>query len=591
MGYTTDRSGTTWSYGNTIAKMNLATGKMELLEQTPDELYGINFQNGGYLMEDNEGTYWIATTDGVYIYNRFQQQFFSHTIKSYTTGEVLKHINVWGFIQLADSSIVALTTRGEGLYYFDKNLNQLPSKFNIARYANAKSWVNIRCGVRDKNNHLWVGCERGPLLKLYPENGRVEEINDTAFADAGIYSMTQDKEGNLWFGTFKHAIIRRDAVTGKFSKIVSMPEHQEGMDNIYCLFYDGDKYIWAATSKSGLLKINTQTNTVEKTYVNEPGNNKSIPGSRIYTVTKSSSNELMMSTPLGMVVMDIAKESFRLLNTGDGLPDNNVDAILKGEKDNVWFASDNGISKMKLDGMKITSYGILEGLTNEEFNIGAALKLNDGRMLFGHNEGFTSFNPAAFLKEAVPEDVRITGIRLFDEYLNVDSILNDKRGMVLNYSQNFLTIEFSNMSLLTRYHTLYYYQLEGVDEDWKITNGVPQATYTYLPGGEYTFKVKGVTRNGISSEKTTSFKIKIIPPIWRQWWFYLLAAIIVSALVYFFFRIRYNRKIEAEKVRTRIARDLHDDMGSTLSTINILSEIAKTKIQTDIPAVQNLYTR
>jgi hypothetical protein len=103
------------------------------------------------------------------------------------------------------------------------------------------------------------------------------------------------------------------------------------------------------------------------------------------------------------------------------------------------------------------------------------------------------------------------------------------------------------MSLVSRYHTLYYYKLEGVDKDWISTNGQPQATYTYLPGGEYTFKVKSGTRSGIASDKITSFKIKIIPPVWKQWWFYLLATVIVSALVYFFFRIHYKRKIEAEK--------------------------------------------
>ena len=117
------------------------------------------------------------------------------------------------------------------------------------------------------------------------------------------------------------------------------------------------------------------------------------------------------------------------------------------------------------------------------------------------------------------------------------------------------------MSLLSRYHTLYYYQLEGVDKDWIRTNGMPQATYTYLPGGDYTFKVKCVTKNGTASKKITSFKIKIIPPVWKQWWFYLLAAIIISALVYLFVRTRYKRKLEAEKVRNRIAKDLHDDMG------------------------------
>jgi ligand-binding sensor domain-containing protein len=440
LGYTTDGSETTWGYGSTIAKMNLATGNTEPIEQTPEQPYGINFQNGGYLFEDNESTYWIATTNGVYIYNRFQQQFFNHPIKSYATGEVFKHINIWGFIELADSSIIALTTRGGGLYFFDKNLNQLPSKFNLAPYANAKSWVNIRCGLRDKDNHLWVACERGPLLKLYPENGKVEKIDDSTFAKVGIYSMAADKDGNLWLGTFQHTILRRDAVTGKFSRIVSISQHHNGMDNVFCLLYDGDKYIWAATSKSGLLEINTQTNRVEKSYANVPGDSTSFPSSEIFTVTKSAANQLMISAPVGIMLMDIAKEKFCLLTTADGLPDNNVSSLLKGNQQNVWFSSDNGVSQMKLNGIDITSYGIPEGLTSENFNIGAGKRLSDGRMLFGHNEGFTSFNAAAFLKEAVPEEVTITGIKLFDKYLNIDSVLNDKKELVLNYSQNYLTI-------------------------------------------------------------------------------------------------------------------------------------------------------
>jgi len=586
LGYTTDRSGTTWSYGSTIAKMNLTTGAMELIEQTPDQLYGINFQNGGYFMEDRENTYWIATTNGVFIYNRFEQQFVQHAIKNNSTGEVMKHINVWGFVEMKDSSIVALTTRGEGLYFYDKELNQLPSKFNLASYANERSWVNIRCGIRDKDNHLWVGCERGPLLKLYPENGRVEKINDIDFTHQGIYSMTQDKEGNLWIGTFYHTIFRRDAETGKFTRIVSKSESETDLNNVYCLFYDGNKYLWAATSKSGLLKINTKTKTVEKTYENDPANIKSIPSSRIFNVTGTSFNELMMSTPVGIVVMDIAKESFSLLNTSDGLPDNNASSLLKGEKRNIWFASDNGISKMKLEGRRTTSYGILEGLTNEIFNIGAGIKLTDGRMLFGNNEGFTSFHPETLLKESPPDDVRITGVRLFDKYLNIDSVLSNPKGLVLNYSQNYLTIEFSNMSFLKRYHTLYYYQLEGVDKEWQETNGMPQATYTYLPGGEYTFKVKSRTRDGTDSEHIMSFNIKIIPPLWRKWWFYFFSAVLVCGLIYIFLRSRYKQKLELEKGRSRIAKDLHDDMGSTLSTINILSEMAKTKIDTDIPTTK-----
>ena len=150
---------------------------------------------------------------------------------------------------------------------------------------------------------------------------------------------------------------------------------------------------------------------------------------------------------------------------------------------------------------------------------------------------------------------------------------------MLKYDQNFLTIAFSNMRLQDKDQTTYYYQLEGVDKEWIATNGIAQAVYTYLPGGVYTFKVK-------TTGDITSFKIKIIPPVWKTAWFYLLAAAMACGLVYLFLHTRFRQQLAAEKGRSRIAKDLHDDMGSSLSTINILSEMAKTKIDTDIPTTK-----
>jgi two-component sensor histidine kinase len=356
--------------------------------------------------------------------------------------------------------------------------------------------------------------------------------------------------------------------------------------NVFCLLYDGNKYIWAATASSGLLKINTQTQRVEESYGKETGDNQPLPGPTIYAVTKSSFNQLMMATTGGITVMDIARKSFRLLNITDGLPDNNVSALLKDKHNNIWFAGDNGISAMKQAGYTTSSYGLMEGLSTESFNVGAAVQLRDGRMLFGHNEGFTSFNPAGFEQPEVPSAVTVTSIRLFDKSLNTDSILNNGKGMVLKFSQNFLTIEFSNMSLLNKNNAVYYYQLEGVDKDWIQCKGLPQAIYTYLPGGNYTFRVKCSTGNGTGLQKITSFNIKIIPPLWKAWWFYVIAAVFAGGLVYLFLRTRYKHQLATEKGRSRIAKDLHDDMGSTISTINILSEMAKTKIDTDIPTAK-----
>jgi nitrate/nitrite-specific signal transduction histidine kinase len=151
----------------------------------------------------------------------------------------------------------------------------------------------------------------------------------------------------------------------------------------------------------------------------------------------------------------------------------------------------------------------------------------------------------------------------------------------LRHTQNSITIEFAALSFLQRDKIVYYYQLEGMDKDWIRPDKGLFANYASLPSGHYTFKVMCENADGVESKHITTLKIYIHPPFYRTWWFLSLIVIGIAAIIYFFHRMRVNRLLGMEKVRSRIARDLHDDMGSTLSTINILSEMAKMKVDKD----------
>jgi len=144
------------------------------------------------------------------------------------------------------------------------------------------------------------------------------------------------------------------------------------------------------------------------------------------------------------------------------------------------------------------------------------------------------------------------------------------------------------MSFLLRGSIDYYYMMSGLDKDWIKADISQQATYTYLPGGDYQFKVRAVTREGISTSSITTLPIRIIPPFWQQWWFYLVCTLLLVGIIWLIFYIRLKRKEVAEQVRSRIARDLHDDMGSTLSTINILSAMTHQKIESDSAKAKEL---
>jgi signal transduction histidine kinase len=89
--------------------------------------------------------------------------------------------------------------------------------------------------------------------------------------------------------------------------------------------------------------------------------------------------------------------------------------------------------------------------------------------------------------------------------------------------------------------------------------------------------LKAVNNEEVASEHITSLSIYIHPPFWRTWWFTTLIVLFLSAIIYYVYRVRINRLLAIHAIRAKVARDLHDDVGSTLTTIGILSEIAKSK--------------
>ncbi|MBN2709586.1 MAG: hypothetical protein JXR46_11130, partial [Calditrichaceae bacterium] len=125
------------------------------------------------------------------------------------------------------------------------------------------------------------------------------------------------------------------------------------------------------------------------------------------------------------------------------------------------------------------------------------------------------------------------------------------------------------------------FKLDGVDKDWVKAEIDLAANYTTLSPGEYTFHVKCINMQGIESANITSLPIYISPHFYQTRWFMMLIILVLMSITYLIYRLRLNRLMAVERIRNKVARDLHDDVGSTLSTINILSSMAKSKLLTD----------
>ena len=145
-------------------------------------------------------------------------------------------------------------------------------------------------------------------------------------------------------------------------------------------------------------------------------------------------------------------------------------------------------------------------------------------------------------------------------------------------NQNQVQIDFIGLGFGTGEGLKYSYMLEGADRDWNTPAEQRSINYANLSPGTYRFMVRAVSADGIVSKSPATVSFSIIPPFWQRWWFVMLATIFLGLTIYTTYRYRVARLLELERVRTRIATDLHDDIGSGLSRVAILSEVIKQQM-------------
>ena len=145
----------------------------------------------------------------------------------------------------------------------------------------------------------------------------------------------------------------------------------------------------------------------------------------------------------------------------------------------------------------------------------------------------------------------------------------------LKYNENFFTVEYAAPGYHAGYPVQYSHQLVGVDHNW-VDDGTKSAVnYTNLDAGEYMFKIRATIKPGVWENEISSVLIRIKPPWWRTWWFFSMAAVFIALVIYFMYRYRINELLKRQAIRNKIAQDLHDNVGSTLSSISVYSQVAK----------------
>jgi len=283
----------------------------------------------------------------------------------------------------------------------------------------------------------------------------------------------------------------------------------------------------------------------------------------------------------GLNLYNTNRNTITHITKSDGLPSPYIMCMQKDKSGTLWLGMINGLVRCDLKKMNFSYYDRTDGIRNDKFKVSSSYLMKDGRLLFGTTNDFLVFDPEKVKSTKVTPTVTITDIKLAATSLLVDSIERLPE-LKLQYYDKSISIDFASLSYLKKNKLTYYYKMDGVDKDWVLSDMTQRAVYTYLPSGSYTFMVKAQNVDGAFSNEITTLKIKMYPPFWKTWWF--LGLVIIAAVVFLFWldQQRMHKLRATESIRTRIATSLTEDMTNSISSINISSELAKTKVDKDV---------
>jgi signal transduction histidine kinase len=346
---------------------------------------------------------------------------------------------------------------------------------------------------------------------------------------------------------------------------------------VHKIIIDKKGYVWICTSGFGLYVIDPSDDKVILHFgTEEPPERKLLSNGVISALQYNDSTMVIVTTDI--YLFDTRKQKIvDFIKFPEHIP-GQPSAIEKDRNGYLWISTTNGILRLNPKNKIFIHFDRTDGIVNDLFNIAASYVLSDGKIMFGADNQFVVFDPDRVRLNKLAPDISITGFRLRNKPLLVDSLLKKDR-IDLSSEDNSLTIEFSGLSYSGTYSISY--KLEGMDKAWMPADKSNQAVYSYLPPGTYTFLVKSQDADGRPSRHISKLVITVKPPFWRTWWFLGLIVFAVIGLLFWLDKQRMQKLRATESIRTRIATSLTEDMSNSLSSINISSELAKNKVDTD----------
>ena len=500
--------------------------------------------------EDTDGTFWFGTF-GNYFLREQAGKFEALTLPpNPASGGLGSELAVLP----ATNEMLWVGSVGNGLFTYSNGVLTRP-------FSSAAIREVARVLYQDRAGGLWIGSEFGLFLW---RDGKLKNFwTNENFTAAYVLAITQDSTSDVWVGTAIGELRRYH--NGKFE---SFRPKDSLTDNAT---------VKAAAAADPMREIGRGT--------------LSAGGEKFWALYADADGAIWIGT-LGGGVLRFQNGQFTRFGPADGLPSENINQILEDDRHQLWLGTSAGVvcvSKAELNdfasGVKKTitfiTYGKFDGLPAVECSGGsqpACWPDRAGRLWFTTVKGAVWVNPADLHRNLLPPSVKIEAVsvdgrRIVSNANAENPAATPPPEIKVDAGQHYFEFKFSALSFTSPDKVRFKWRLMGLEKNWVDGEGRRSVTYSFIPPGGYQFEVTACNNDGVWNEQPTVIKFTVLPYFWQRWWFRVVSGLSIVSVVILIYSIRIARLRDLERLRLRIARDLHDEVGANLGSISLLAQI------------------
>ena len=505
-----------------------------------DGLVRVNPKNGEWkkhddrfvysITNDTEGGLWIGTFySGVRYLSPVGKRFDGFSMTNGLTGNVIsrfcedKQGRIW--VGSDDGGLMCYSPKG-GRFVSYPNQDVLSKR-------------NVHALCLDNQNDLWIGTYTDGVMVMNLDTGRMRQYeqttDSTSLDNSSSYAIYQDTSGNMWVATME-GLCRYDYQKNVFNRI--------GKINAITIDIDEDKdgCLWLSTQGEGLWRYNSKTKEFRNYRCEDRQDDTALPDDQVNCCHIDEKGKLWIGTFAGLCIYDQKHDSFQRLHLD--VPSQNILGIIE-DNGALWLSTERGVVKFVPE-EGIQRFTLHDGLVSEQFQPNSAFKTSDGRVYFGTTNGFNAFYPYQIKANSVMPPVYVTSMSILNkEERNADGLPIDltlTKEITIGYGDSkMVTLAFASLSYCSPEKIQYAYMLEGFDRDWNYVENQNQATYTNLPAGTYTFRVKATNNDGVWSTNEATLKIIVEPPFWWSWYAKLVYLLLLCTAIWYYVHLRLKR--------------------------------------------------